>query len=285
VRLAAQGWWGGRLRPWLLKWAGIYEGVEVAIARGAGSAAQRARAAAAATVARASAAKAAADAVVLRQLHAVPALRGLARPEVASRAVWSAVAAAVLPLVALLALALARAAVYRLRPGSAQLQPPQGDEALAALQARLGYSWRQRAGLQAALAGGGAAARLSWLGGALLQLLAAEAAFRQQPPTATPAQLDEASGELAKPAVLAARARAATLARLVVAGPGARSQRLAADKAAGAYAACLAAAYLDAGCKLDAARAVFVGAAQANGGADGHSDAAGAPHTPHPSSE
>lgn len=263
---AAATLWAARLRPALARSVHRYVELEAAALRGIATAARRCRAAAAQAAAQAVAAKAAADAAALRQLERLPLRPGLATPQLAGGAVWLALGAAALPVAWALAAALARALLFRLRPARLRVERP-GVEALSRLQGALGYSWRKQEALQEALGGDsrGATGRLAWLGSALLQLLAAEEAFRQQPDGAGPQELQEAAEALAAPAALAAKPGAATLGGLVSAGPGARSLQAVADKAAELYAACLGAAFVDGGGSLDAPRRVFVGGAAADG--------------------
>jgi hypothetical protein len=193
-------------------------------------------------------------------MQRVPPLAASATPMLASRLVWTVILACTLPVAWALSAAAARMLVWRLQPGSVRIQQP-SEQALSRLQADLGYSWREPQDLQAALSGdsSGATGRFAWLGGALLHLLAAEAAFRQQPDSANPADLEEEAQLLAAESALATKAQAASLPQLVVPSPGAKSRQLAAAKAAELYAACLAAAFVDAGGKLDAARCIFIG--------------------------
>jgi hypothetical protein len=274
--------WALKLQPVLRKWVRNWPEIEEGLARSWSVAGQRLGEAAAQARGRIAAAKAAADAAVLRQLQRVPSLGPLASHTVASSLVWGAIAAATLPVALALVFVALQYAVFRLRPGSVRVQPPGSGGAWNRLEEALGYCWEQHATLKAALGGGssdsaevdagsstGAAAaaaasgRFAWLGAALMQLLAAEAAFKQQPAAAGADALEQAAGALAGPAAVAAKAEAATLPRLVLAGTGAQSRQLAASKAAELYIACLGAAYVDSGFELEAPRKVFRGPATA----------------------
>lgn len=270
---AAHQLWSGTVRPLLLRAAPDWPQLEAAALARLRAAGQQASAAATRVRARAAAAKAAADAAVLRQLRSAPhALRlgALATPERASTIVWGLLSGATLPLALAFALAGVRYLVYRLRAASVRVVPPGSAGAWSRLEQALGYSFERNAVLAAALGGGSASggdsARLAWLGAAVLRLLAAEAAFKHAPEGASPAALEAAADALAGRHALGPRAAAATLPGLVLAGPGAKSARLAANTMAQLYAACVGAAYMDAGYALDAPRSVFAATgAAANG--------------------
>lgn len=273
---AATQLWSSRVRPLLLRAAPNWPQLEAACQAQLRAAGQKASAAFEHIRARAAAAKGAADAAVLQQLRsAPPALRlgALATPERASTIVWGLLCGATLPFALALVLAGLRYLAYRLRPANVHVAPPASAGAWSRLEQGLGYSFERNAVLAAALGcdstgtGGGDAARLAWLGAALLRLLAAEAAFKHAPEGASPAALEAAADALAGRRALGARATAATLPRLVLAGAGAKSARLAADTTARLYAACVGAAYIDAGFSLDAPRSVF--AATSSGAANG----------------
>lgn len=263
---AASAAWEQHLQPLLSRRVHNWPELEAAIRQAAGKAGKNAQAAAATARQRAAAAKAAADAAVLRQLQRVPQLRPLATPAVASGAVWAGVAAATVPLAWALALASLRWLLFRVRPGSVAVAPPAGASAWGRLEASLGYQWEQDGTRRAAVDGDsrGGTGRFAWLGTCLAQLLAAEAAFKSQPEDAAPEALTAAAAPLAGEAALAAKARAAGLPRLVLPGPGLASLRLAAAKERELFAACLGAAFVDAGCDLQAARRVWAAGA-ANG--------------------
>ena len=204
----------------------------------------------------AAAGKAAADAAVLAQLQWAPPalrLRSLATPAVANALVCAAVSAVTLPLAVALVAASLRWAIYRLRPGSLRVAPPASAAAWSRLEASLGYSFERHATLAAALDGDDVrgSGRFSWLGSAVLRLLAAEVALEEQPDEAAPAALAAAAAEVAQ------TAPAAALPRLVLPGPGAKSRGLAAAKAAQLWSAAVGAAYVDAGLSLDAPRAML----------------------------
>ncbi|PRW58986.1 hypothetical protein C2E21_2347 [Chlorella sorokiniana] len=249
VQQAASQAWEQHLRPLLNRRVRNWPEFEAAIREAPSEAAQRAEAAAASAQRSAITAKAAADAALLRQLARVPQLRPLARPEVASAAVWAAVAAVTVPLAWALTLATLRWLLFRLRPGRVAVVPPGSSSAWARLEAALGYQWEQDATRRAAVDGDsrGGTGRFAWLGDRLAQLLAAEAAFKLQPEDAAPDALAAAAAGLAAELAVGAKARAAGLTRLVQLGPGLESLRLAEAKERELYAACLGAAFADAG--------------------------------------
>lgn len=261
---AAEQLWYSRVRPLLLHSVPSWAQLEATLLAQLHAAGQRAFTVAARVRAQAAAAKAAADGAVLRQLQsAPPALRlgRLATPERASTVVWGLLAGAALPFALALALAAVRYLVYRLRPASVRVAPPASAGAWGRLEEALGHSFERNALLAAALGSDIAGARLAWLGAALLRLLAAENAYRLAPDGASPKALEAAADALAGRSAVYVRAAAATLPRLVLAGPGANSARQAADTAARLYAACVGAAYVDAGFDLDAPRIVFAATA------------------------
>ena len=271
---AAAAAWEQHLRPLLAKHVRSWPEIEAAARRSASQAADRASQAAAAAQQRAASAKAAADAALLQQLRRVPQLAPLATPAVASAAVWSVVAAVTLPLAWALAMATVHWLLFRLRPGRVAVAPPSGSAAWDRLEAALGYQYESDAVRAAALDGDSSAGtgRFAWLGAAVLQLLAAEAAIQQSEDVDGPQALAAAAVALGGEAALAARAAAAGIPQLVCPGPGARALALAAAKERELWAACLGAAYADAGFQLEAARRVYEGRrakpAAANGGAE-----------------
>lgn len=273
VRQAMSRAWEQHVRPLLNRRVRNWPDLEAAIQEAASEAAQRADAAAARARHAAMATKSVADAALLRQLRRVPQLRALARPEVASVAVWAAVAAIIVPLIWALTLATLRWLLFRLRPGRVAVAPPGSSSAWARLESALGYQWEQDSTRRAAVDGDsrGGTGRFAWLGDRLAQLLAAEAAFKLQPDDAAPDALAAAAAALAAEPAIGAKARAAGLPRLVQPGPGLASLQMAEAKERELYAACLGAAFADAGFNLAAARRVWAaGAAKpANGVEDG----------------
>lgn len=259
--------WERHLRPLLTKHVSSWPELEAAVRRSASQGAARASHVAALAQQRGTAAKAAADAAVLQQLRRVPQLASLATDGVASGAVWAAVAAVTVPLGWALAAATLRWLLFRLRPGRVVVAPPSGA-AWDRLEAALGYQFESAAVRAAALDGDSAAGtgRFAWLGWAVLQLLAAEAAIQQSEDGAEPQALAAAAAALGGEAAVAERSLAAGMPQLVRPGPGARALALGAAKERELWAACLGAAFADAGFKLDVARRVYEGNPAANGG-------------------
>lgn len=181
---------------------------------------------------------------VLNQLRKVDRLQGLAQPTYVHYGLIAIAASIAVPTGLVLLSTIMRALVYRYQSGTANVLPPAIGSELNAIEEKLGYHFAQDSTLKDVFQG---ASSLTWLGGKILQLLAAEGVLKEGHVGVAPNEGQRVvDGALIQTALSSAAGKAG-LAAYVKPGPGLKSQEAASKAAAELYSAVIGAVYLDSG--------------------------------------